>query len=283
MRNSSRVLTNSLLLGFPYADVPEMGPAVVVVTDANAALARQLAANLAGFWWQCRDKFRGKLIGVEEAVASAAKLDGPVCLLDMGDNVGGGSPGDGTVLLHALKLASLAPAFGCLYDPAACHELEAWHADAVVPLRVGGNTDGRHGEPFTSIFRVRGIYDGRFEEPEVRHGGIKSFDQGLTAVVETLGGITLMLTSKRMPPFSLRQLTTFGIDPSRYRVLVAKGVHAPVAAYAPVCKHRIRVNTPGVTTAELSQLEYRNRRRPMYPFEPDTHWEPTEITMGHGL
>lgn len=283
MRNSSRVLTNSLLLGFPYADVPEMGPAVVVVTDANAALARALAADLAGFWWQCRDKFCGKLIGVEEAVARAAKLEGPVCLLDMGDNVGGGSPADGTVLLHALKQANVAPAFVCLYDPAACRELAACQVDAVAPLRVGGKTDKRHGEPFASTFRVRGFYDGRFEEPEVRHGGIKSFDQGLTAVVEADCGITVMLTSKRMPPFSLRQLTTFGIDPSRFRVLVAKGVHAPVAAYAPVCKHLIRVNTPGVTTADLSQLEYRHRRRPMFPFEPDTQWQPTEITIGHCL
>ena len=90
-----------------------------------------------------------------------------------------------------------------------------------------------------------------------------------------------MMTSKRMPPFSLRQLTTFGIDPAKFQVLVAKGVHAPVAAYAPVCKHLIRVNTPGVTTADMTQLEYHHRRRPMFPFEPDTQWEPNEIVMGH--
>ena len=79
--------------------------------------------------------------------------------------------------------------------------------------------------------------------------------------------ITVMLTSIRMPPFSLRQLTTFGIDPAKFQVLVAKGVHAPVAAYQPVCEELIRVNTPGVTTADMSRLEYHHRRRPLFPCE----------------
>ena len=70
-----------------------------------------------------------------------------------------------------------------------------------------------------------------------------------------------------MAPFSLRQLRTFGVEPERFRALIAKGVHAPVAAYAPVCPHLLRVDTPGVTSADLSRLTYRHRRRPMFPFE----------------
>src|SRR5207253_10018923 len=114
--------------------------------------------------------------------------------------------------------------------------------------------------------------DGKFTEPNPRHGGITSFDQGPTAVVESDGGLTLLLTTNRMVPFSLNQLTSCGLDAARFRVLVAKGVHAPVAAYAPVCKHLIRVGTPGVTAAELSAFAYRQRRRPMFPFEPATSW-----------
>ena len=281
LQDREKMLSHSLMLGFPYADVPEMGTAVVAVTERDPARALYCARELGSAWWKCRERFRGQLIGVEDAIARAATLPGPVCLLDMGDNVGGGSPADGTVLLHALHQAGLAPAFVCLYDPAACHELAAWHVDAVVPLRVGGNSDRRHGEPFASTFRVRGLYNGRFAEPEARHGGFKTFDQGPTAVVETDRGLTVMLTSKRMVPFSLHQLTSCGLDPLRFRVLVAKGVHAPVAAYGPVCRHLIRVNTPGVTTADLTQLEYCHRRRPMFPFEPETAWTPDDITLGH--
>ena len=70
-----------------------------------------------------------------------------------------------------------------------------------------------------------------------------------------------------MAPFSLNQILSCGLDPASFRILVAKGVHAPVAAYAPVCKHLIRVNTPGTTTADMRTLDYQHRRRPLYPFE----------------
>ena len=45
-------------------------------------------------------------------------------------------------------------------------------------------------------------------------------DQGRTAIVRTDGGLTLMLTTRRMPPFSLRQLTTFGINPAEFDIRV---------------------------------------------------------------
>jgi len=77
-----------------------------------------------------------------------------------------------------------------------------------------------------------------------------------------------------MAPFSLKQLTSCGLRPELFQVLTAKGVHAPVAAYGPVCKHLIRVGTPGVTAADLLLFEYRNRRRPMFPFEYETNWNP---------
>ena len=278
MRTECDVFAQSFVLGFPYADVPYMGAAVIAV--GGSAAAERAAREIAVDCWLHRADFVGQLTSVEDAVRQAEKLAGPVCLLDMGDNVGGGSPADGTVLLHPLARDRLR-SFICLCDPHACEQARKAGVGGRVRLTVGGKTDRRHGDPFTADFTVRGLYDGRFEETEVRHGGIKSFDQGPTAVVDTDDGITVMLTSKRMPPFSLRQLTTFGIDPAKFQVLVAKGVHAPVAAYAPVCKHLIRVNTPGVTTADMTQLEYHHRRRPMFPFEPDTQWEPNEIVMGH--
>jgi microcystin degradation protein MlrC len=115
---------------------------------------------------------------------------------------------------------------------------------------------------------VLGISGGTFEEPQPRHGGKTRFDMGPCAVVQTLdGGLTLLLMSRRTPPFSLNQLISCGIDPASFRILVAKGVHAPVAAYRSVCKSFIRVNTPGVTTADMTLLPYRHRRRPLFPLE----------------
>lgn len=271
-REEAGALSNSLVYGFPYADVPEMGSAVVAVTDDDRPLAERLAGELAGLWWDRRRDFAGVLVGVAEAIDRAAELPGPVGLLDMGDNVGGGSPGDGTILAHELHARRLGPSLVVLSDPEAVRLADAAGVAARLALRMGGKTDDRHGPPLEAAVTVIGVSDGRFEEPAVRHGGIRHFDQGRTAAVRTDSGLTLVLTSRRMAPFSLHQLTSCGLDPASFRVLVAKGVHAPVAAYAPVCRHMIRVNTPGVTTADMGMLGYRHRRR-LFPFEPETEWD----------
>ncbi|MCA9165718.1 MAG: MlrC C-terminal domain-containing protein, partial [Planctomycetales bacterium] len=123
-------------------------------------------------------------------------------------------------------------------------------------------------------FTVLGLYEGRFHEPQPRHGGFTNYDQGATAIARCNAGLTVMLTSRRMPPFSLRQLTSCGLEPTQFRILVAKGVNAPVAAYAPICPTLIRVNTPGSTTADLRHISYQNRRRPLFPLENEFDWQP---------
>ena len=76
-----------------------------------------------------------------------------------------------------------------------------------------------------------------------------------------------MLTSLRIAPYSLVQLTAFNIDPTSFSTIVAKGVNAPLAAYADVCKNFIQMNTPGVTQADVTQLNYKKRSVPLFPFE----------------
>lgn len=268
------VLTNSIVLGFPYADVEEMGSAAIAVTDGDADLAQQLANELGRTLWERREDFVGRMIDVEEALDRSLELTERVCLLDMGDNVGGGSAADGTFLAHALHRRKISDAFVCLYDPEAVRRCQEAGAGATVHLSVGGKTDQQHGPPLEADFHVRSLPDGKFRESQVRHGGFTEFDQGPTAVVETAHGLTVMLTSLRMVPFSLHQLIGCGLDPARFHILVAKGVNAPVAAYREVCPHFIRVNTAGSTCADMKSLTFHRRRKPMFPFETDLEWSP---------
>ena len=265
--NGRKVLSNSILLGFPYADVEEMGSAAITVTDDDPQLARDHADRLGSYLWDHREEFAGHLISIAEALARSRTLAGPICLLDMGDNVGGGSPADSTHLAHAILRHGLSNAFVCLYDPESVEQVVSAGSDARLPLRLGGKTDELHGEPLQDEFQIVGVYDGKFTEPQPRHGGFTQCDQGRTVVVRNDAGLTVMLTSRRMPPFSLQQLISCNLDPATFHILVAKGVNAPVAAYAPVCQHLIRVNTPGCTTADMTTLNFRHRRRPLFPFE----------------
>ena len=132
---------------------------------------------------------------------------------------------------------------------------------------MGGNTDDLHGPPLTAEVTVESLHDGKFEASQVRHGGLTHFDMGLTAVVTTDTGLTISLTTRRTVPVSLGVMTSIGLSPGDFQILVAKRVHAPVAAFEPVCTELIRVDTPGATAAEMRTLEYERRRRPMYPFE----------------
>ncbi|MBX3422788.1 MAG: M81 family metallopeptidase, partial [Pirellulaceae bacterium] len=250
-----RVLSNSVLLGFPYADVFEMGASAIVITDADPKLANQFADQLADSLWSHRHELIGQLVSLHEALQLVTHISPtPVCLLDMGDNVGGGSAADGTFIAQSLLQRQLGPALVCIYDLAAVARCQQAGVGAIVSLEVGGHTDQLHGPPLQVRVQVRSLHNGKFCEPKARHGGIIQYDQGLSAVVQVVDQpLTLLLTSKRMVPFSLQQLISCGIQPGDYRILVAKGVHAPLAAYREVCDQFIRVNTPGSTCADLTQ------------------------------
>jgi len=281
LRRRPGILTAAPLLGFPYCDVPKMGSSLVVTADASGRLAQDAVRQAALTLWNHRHHFLGGGLSIEETLNRLRVLQPPVCLLDMGDNVGGGSPGDGTVLASAL-LEHRFRAFVCLYDPAAVMECSRYQPGEALELSVGGKSDRQYGEPIQGRFQLRGLFDGRFQEDQPRHGGIRQYDQGKTAIVEHPSGLTVMLTSRRVPPFSLRQLTAFGIDPREFHAIVAKGVNAPLAAYRSVCRNYLRVDTPGVTTANLSRLPFQRRRRPLFPWEDVSHTDPWDsFCMGH--
>ena len=169
------VLSDSIVLGFPYADVPEMGSAFIAVTDGDPGLAQRVADDLAGYLVAHRDRFVGEFVSIPDAVDAALVCEGPVCLLDMGDNVGGGSAADGTLIAHELLVRGGAKTFLCLYDPESVEQAVSAGIGGRLTLEMGGKTDDRHGPPVRAEVRVQGIHEGRFTESAVRHGGRTSF------------------------------------------------------------------------------------------------------------
>ncbi len=96
----------------------------------------------------------------------------------------------------------------------------------------------------------------------MRHGGARYYDQGLSALIEVDGGTRdfpnlLLLTCKRQPPCSLRQLESCGIDPRRQKILEVKAAIAFRAAYEPVARRIIEMDTPGATAVNPGRFNYR--------------------------
>ncbi len=269
------ILTASVTMGFYYADVAEMGAAFFAAADNDPSLARKAARYMATRAWQRRAELTAGLPSCEQAVSRAIAAErAPVTIMDVGDNVGAGSPADSTILFAEILRQQGRNALVVLYDPDAATQCLAKGPGQRIRLTVGGKTDTRHGQPVTVEGVIRTLSDGHFEERQVRHGGWGACNQGLTAVVETAEQHTIVLTSRRMAPMSLEQIISLGIHPERKQILIAKGVVAPRAAYEPVSAEIILADTPGVTADNPKHFNYQRRRVPLYPLEAEATFSP---------
>ncbi len=260
------VLNASVLLGFPYADVAEMGTSFLIVTNNDISLARSSAEKLLNTLLKHHTDFVGHKEPLAAQLSAIISLPKPVLLLDMGDNVGGGSNGDNVFLLHALERDGRFKSFVCIHDPAAVQAAACYHTGDEFDLSFGKEYET--GKPYHTKVTLLAVVDGKFSDDNPRHGGEVNYDMGPTVIVNTDAGNTVMIHSVRLAPFSLNQLLSFGIKPGEFDVLTAKGVNAPVAAYGEVCPIVLQADTPGVTQADMTRFTYRNIRRPMFPFEP---------------
>jgi microcystin degradation protein MlrC len=255
------VLAASLLPGFAYADVPEMGPSVVVVADGDLDLARREADALARELYESRAVFDANLPDAAEAVRLALAAEKtPAVIVDAGDNVGGGSAADGTVVLADLLRQNATAWVVMLYAPAEAKACFDAGVGATLTLSVGGKVDRLHGDPVTVTGKVILLHDGAYVEEQVRHGGKRVNHMGPTALLELPGENLLALTTLRHPPFSLGALTCLGVRPERQRILVVKAAIAYKAAYLPVAGTVIEADTPGLTAINPARLPYRHAR-----------------------
>jgi microcystin degradation protein MlrC len=268
------ILSASVVEGYPYADVEHMGASFLVVADGDPAAATEAAQWLAGRAWDKRVELQGTSPSATEALTAAISSKGPVVLMDVGDNIGGGSSGDSTYLLAEARRLGVRSYLTTMYDPEAVKTCIASGVGTTVTLKIGGKTDRFHGEPVEVTGYVRLISDGKWEEHRPTHGGRRFYDAGHEVVLETPEDHTIVLTSKRLGSLSIQQMYSLGIRPEEKQVVVAKGVVSPRPAYGPIASQIILVNTAGLTTAELTFFKYQNRRRPLYPFEPEAMYVP---------
>ena len=257
----------SVAMGFAYADVPELGASVLAYGDSEEAV-RNAASSLAAAIWNRRDRFKPDLVPIETAVAAAsAARETPVVLVDAADNVGGGAPGDGTMVLDALVRAGAHSAVVVIADPQAVAGAEAAGEGGVFDGLVGGKTDDLHGPPVRLRGRVGRIMDGRYtHQGSYMTGSVTTMGQTAVLIAD---GITVVLTSLRTMPFDAGQLRALGIEPSAQRIIVVKSAVAWRAAFGDIARRAIVVDTPGVCASNLERFAYRRRPQPLHPFESE--------------
>jgi microcystin degradation protein MlrC len=272
-RTNPKILSVSVMGGYQYADVPYMGPSAIVVTDGDRELARREAARLADMLWASRDRIVLKIPDPAAAVRQAMSAKKfPVALFDTGDNIGGGSAGDSTFILDELVKQKARGWVMTIADPQAVQAATRAGIGGSFDMAVGGKTDDLHGKPVRIRGRVKSLHNGEYLETEIRHGGGRYFDLGVTAVVEAEGSTRddknlLVLTTRRSSPNSMHQIVSCGIYPERQKILVAKGTIAPRAAYEPLAAEIILVDSPGSTAVNPARFQFRNVREKLWGLE----------------
>ncbi|MBS1829069.1 MAG: M81 family metallopeptidase [Acidobacteria bacterium] len=273
LEKNPKVLAVSVSGGYQYADVPFMGPSVVVVTDNDRDLGEREAKRLSDKLWANRDQIVLRLPDPAQAVQQAmAETKFPVTLMDTGDNIGGGSAGDSTFILDELVKQKATGWVVTIWDRAAVKAAVAAGIGGTFEMAVGGKTDNMHGKPVRVKGTVKSLHDGRYLETAIRHGGGRYHNQGLTAVIEVEGSTMdvknlLVLNTERSTPNSLHQIVSLGIYPERQRILVAKGTIAPRAAYEPVSAKIIPVDSPGATAVNPARFKFQHVRDKLWGLE----------------
>lgn len=258
------VLSISIAHCFPYADVPEMGARVLVVTDNRREAGNQLARSLADEFFAMRGKTQPEYHTPDEAIDLALQDAGPVVVADPSDNPGGGAPGDSTVILRRLiernvQGAALAP----IWDPMAVRLCFMAGEGGQIQLRFGGKTALASGQPIDARVTVTRLV--REATQTFVGAGVPLGD---SAAIR-LGGIEVVLITKRTQALGTDLFTGMGVSIDDKRLVVVKSTNHFHAAFAPHASQVLYCDSGGPIPRDHRKVPYTRVQRPIWPLDED--------------
>ncbi|MBR2816770.1 MAG: M81 family metallopeptidase [Reyranella sp.] len=250
----------NVFFGFPFADVPDVGMTVQVMTNGNETLARKAADDLAGWAWRQREalltstKVHAIADGVRLAKEAIARGEGPVVLADHSDR-----SGSATWLLKEILAQDLSGVLVATIADARAHDtLKARGVKAGDPfdMEVGGLVDESAGAPV----RITGTV----------LNAVEGYGQ-LWTVVQFGRGNVLVLSRyliQVQEPWSLKALgldvTSFKAFAIKSRVHFRRGFDDSGFARTILL---VEPDQPFLGTVHLDGLPYRNvDLRKFYPY-----------------
>ncbi|MCA9116146.1 MAG: M81 family metallopeptidase [Planctomycetaceae bacterium] len=267
LESRPEILTATVAMGFPFADIPDAGVSVLVTANEDQAIADRAADELAGRLWNLRDELQPELTTIEECIRfTNEEAKGLVLFADGSDNPGGGAPCDGTVALQALLDADFqGGVVGILYDPETVDQAHAAGVGATIEARIGAKTDDAHGTTIVTSARVRNLSDGVFIHRGPMMQGLAG-QLGRTATL-VIGGVEVVLCSNRRQLLDAEMLRICGITPEDRRLIVVKSAVHFRAHLGPLAAHIFDADTPGIHRPDFSRFDYQRLRRPIYPLD----------------
>lgn len=278
-KNVNLMIANvSILSGFAFADTRHNGMAVIVTARGDQDTADRVASDLAERAWRDRGRYTRDLTSVEDAVALAREAqtgarNTPIILADVADNPGGGGRGNTTAILQALLDADIGGVqFGVFYDPALVRQAHAAGEGAMIEASFASGEASAYSEPFTAAARVLKVTDGKFDGT---HGMTKGrpLDLGPSCLLQ-VSGVAIAIISIRQQIFGADAFEHFGLDSTAAKTIVVKSRGHFRAGFEHIVdeKNIFEVDAPGLTTPNLSRIDWRRLSRSVYPLNKQREW-----------
>ncbi len=266
------VMACSYLLGFPWADTAPNSIVAVVVANGDRALAKRVALQLAGNFWEKREAFHfynETYLPNEALRVCLQKVDdhAPVVISDSGDNPTAGSSGDVTNFLKLMfadsKASSLVPPalYQCFYDPFLVAKAFSHGVGSTFEGSLGAAFDTVKSSPVQGLMTVKAVtrdWDGN----------------GVDLALIHTGGIDVVVTSKHVGAYDPQMMRAVGVVPQERKLIVVKLGYLEPEIRA-ISRYSVMALTDGSTNEVLSSLPYTKLPRPVYPLDRQTKadWE----------
>jgi microcystin degradation protein MlrC len=248
----------SLNMGFPPADIRDVGPSVTAYgqhqAKVDAAADRLFAALLAAEPTFAAHRPLPVADAVREAMSIARTASRPVVLADTQDNPGAGAPSNTTGLIaELLRQRAERAAVGIVHDIRAA---EAAHAAGVGQFidRLGGGAEGPGQQPLPGPWRVVAVSDGRFRgtSPMLRTA---ETNMGKTALLAQ-DGVEVLVASIRQQPVHREVFTHLGVDLNARAIVGLKSSAHFRSGYQEIAEKVIVCLAPGVNLEDPASFHF---------------------------
>ncbi|MEY9104586.1 microcystin degradation protein MlrC [Bradyrhizobium yuanmingense] len=266
MEGKEGVLSISICHGFNHADVPELGGRVLIVMNKDKAKGDALAIEIGEELISMRGRTTPQYFSVDDGINAALEFEGaPVVMADTTDNPGGGAPCDNTTILRRLIERQIeGVALGPIWDPTAVRLCFDAGEGAEFPLRFGGKIGPKSGVPVDGVVTVVGLKNDCWQ-----NFGETPRQLGDCAAVR-IGGIDVVLTSNRTQATGLELFRNVGVEPLAKKMVIVKSSNHFMAAYGPIAKKVIYVDSDGLLTNDYLKIPYTRITRPIWPIDAET-------------
>lgn len=258
--------------GFSFADTMDTGVSFAAVTFGEAAVARKELQRLVD--WSIEHRAEGNKVDRplvdcrNEIRADVEAGRTPVIVVEPADNIGGGAPGDTTELLRFLLDEQFSNSVCVINDPVTVAQLASHSVDELLKVSIGARDSASFCQPVELEVELVSFSDGKFdlEDPNSHLASMYGvhIEMGPCAVVRN-GGVSVLLTSRKTPPFDLGQLRSQGIIPEACSVIGVKAAVAHRRAYDPITAAAYTVDTAGPCSSNIADFPWKYVRRPIYP------------------